>query len=332
MKKELPWDIIISKLKNDIAPEQQVSLDEWLTEDGNRDIFMQLEELWHELRVNASAYEPDLAKRWQEISARLDFGKSQTSQRPQRTIGNFWKRIAVAAAIIIAATGGYYLSSIIDSQEARPMSYGTLNGKSKVYLPDGTLVWLHNNSTLSYDANFGEKTRELVFTGEAYFEVAHDPKLPFNVKADNIIVQVLGTKFNLRNRTNEDRITVSLLEGAVAVESGGNVTRLTPGNEAIYYRSTGKVEQSEADVSFTTKWIGESISFSGKSLEDITRDLSKWYDIDIKLNDRAKKSNFAYTFTVQGESLEEIMRLISRISPITYYFDEANTLHIDVKP
>ncbi|MDD4638420.1 MAG: FecR family protein [Bacteroidales bacterium] len=237
MEKKLPWDLIISKLKNNLLPEQSKKIEKWLSQGENAKLFLEIKNFWEELREEASGYEPDMVKRWDELSSRLNFEKSDRYRelnKSQRKTTPFWKRVAAAAVVLIAISAGYFASSVIDNRTPTVISHSAMNGKSVVNLPDGTLVWLHNNTTLSYDSRFGDKTRELTLTGEAYFEVAHDSRHPFIVKANDLTVQVYGTKFNLRNRKEEDMITVSLLEGSVSVESGRKITMLKPGFEALY--------------------------------------------------------------------------------------------------
>ena len=339
MKKEIPWELIISKLKNELTPGQSEQFDQWLAIEGNSEIYVQLEQLWNEVRSEASEYEPDVAEQWKKLAARLKFSESEkgSEQRKAQRVAlkpsALWRRIAAAAAIVlIAGLGGYLISDNANSRKVPAMAYSTVSGKSKMLLPDGTEVWLHNETSLNYDAGFGRKQRNVSFEGEAYFEVAHNKRVPFIVKTDGISVKVYGTKFNLRNRPEEEKITVSLLEGSVAVQKGDSLTMLRPGEEAVVDKKTGTVSKAVADVAFAANWSGESLEFNGKSLEYITRYLSNWYDVKIDLDENGVKSDFAYTFTVKDETLEEIVRLISRISPIEYYFDEANTLHISVEP
>lgn len=335
MEKKLPWDLIISKLKNNLLPEQQQKFESWISEEDNTKLFNQIQELWDELREEASGYEPDLDKRWQELSGRLHFASSEkyrSLNKPQKASDPVWRRVAATVVVLIAISAGYFAASVADNNSPSVISHSAMNGKSVVNLPDGTQVWLHKNTTLSYDSRYGKKTREVAFTGEAYFEVARDSKHPFKVKTNDLTVQVYGTKFNLRNRTEEDVITVSLIEGSVSVESGKNIAMLKPGFEAAYYKTTGIIKTTEGDVMFAAKWASDNIVFRENSLEYVVKYLSKWYDVDIKLNEVAKNYDFAYTFTVRDETLEEIIRLISRISPIKYNFDEDNTLYIDVKP
>lgn len=76
-----------------------------------------------------------------------------------------------------------------------------LVGKTRLILPDSTLVWLNAGSKISYSQGFGVKDRHLQLNGEGYFEVRKDVKLPFDVKTRKLNVTVLGTKFNFRNLT-----------------------------------------------------------------------------------------------------------------------------------
>ncbi|MCC8096493.1 MAG: FecR family protein [Tannerellaceae bacterium] len=109
-------------------------------------------------------------------------------------------RIALVAASVLlilgvglAYWGGKNLPS---SPEEILQSYTTLNGKSRMVLPDGSLVWLHAGSTLNYKTTFTEN-RELFLEGEALFEVERKDGKPFFVRTGEITVEVHGTRFNV---------------------------------------------------------------------------------------------------------------------------------------
>ena len=87
--------------------------------------------------------------------------------------------------------------------------------KLKLSLPDGTSVWLNADSKLLYDNNFGINNRNVTLCGEGYFEVSKNKNLPFQVVSDDIKVEVLGTKFNVKNYPEDPNIKVALLEGSV---------------------------------------------------------------------------------------------------------------------
>jgi ferric-dicitrate binding protein FerR (iron transport regulator) len=339
---------VIAKFGGNISPGDEACLEAWLAVAGTRELFETLGALWVQVREEAAGHEPDVQARWKELAARLRLGEER-----RRGMFPSWRRVAVAAAVVVAVVVGYLAGSGGAGEGVSPLSFSTLSGKSRVSLPDGTVVWLHHNTTLSYGADFGVTRREISFSGEAFFEVARREGMPFRVKSEEVAVQVHGTKFNFRNRAGEDKVTVSLLEGSVEVESGGERTGLEPGYEAVYFKHAGKVERGKtgedaraatavagetagtvvtarADVALAARWTGESMSFERKSLEEITRGLARWYDVEIRLE--GETDAFAYTFTVRDEPLEEIMRLVARIHAVEYHFDERNVLHVKVKP
>ncbi|MEP7251614.1 MAG: FecR family protein, partial [Ginsengibacter sp.] len=67
----------------------------------------------------------------------------------------------------------------------------------QLILADGTKVWLNAASSITYPTSFPGDDRKVSITGEAYFEVVHDPSKPFHVVINDIEVRVLGTHFNI---------------------------------------------------------------------------------------------------------------------------------------
>lgn len=84
------------------------------------------------------------------------------------------------------------------------------------------------------------------------------------------------------------------------------------------------------DVSISCLWAKESLRFEKKTIYELTGYLSEWYGMDIRL-DPSLPTDQAYTFTITHESLEEVLCLIAKITPIEYVFDEDNTVRITRK-
>ena len=215
MEKKLPWDIIISKLRGSLTVEDAISFENWLNEEDNRQLFQQLQTVWENVQNKVATYEPDLEYYWKELSARINQEDSQLTS-PQLEVKSIplkrFYRIVAAASILLAITfsGAYYLGRNNISNQSAQQTYSSLTGKSKVILPDGTEVWLHSNTTLSYNANFSSNTREVNMNGEAYFSVTHDANKPFIVHSNSSSVTVHGTKFNVNSYESSQNILVSL--------------------------------------------------------------------------------------------------------------------------
>lgn len=100
------------------------------------------------------------------------------------------------------------------------------SGTSQVTLPDGTLVRLNANSSLTYQQNFGQDNRKVKLSGEGYFEVKKNTEKKFIVNTGYIDVTVLGTKFNLYAYEDKDIIEMALVEGHVNVSTSQPPIRL----------------------------------------------------------------------------------------------------------
>lgn len=152
-----------------------------------------------------------------------------------------------------------------------------IGGQWQVKLPDGSLVFLNASSSITYPTRFKGNERRVVLKGEAYFEVTHNPAMPFKVESQKQIVEVLGTHFNVMAYTNEPCKT-TLVEGSVSI-SGANSTKiLQPGEQALLTDQSLIVKQ--ADVEEAIAWKNGYFKFNG-SLKDIMSKIARWYDVEV---------------------------------------------------
>lgn len=147
-------------------------------------------------------------------------------------------------------------------------------------LPDGTKVWLNAASSLHYPTAFTGAQRIVDITGEAYFEVARDNKHPFLVNIDETTqVQVLGTHFDINAYTDEASINTTLLEGSVRVVTQNKNLVLKPGQQA--QSKQGRTTVTTADTEKVMAWKNGMFDFQDATLEEVMRQLQRWYDIDV---------------------------------------------------
>jgi ferric-dicitrate binding protein FerR (iron transport regulator) len=150
----------------------------------------------------------------------------------------------------------------------------------QVALPDGTRVWLNAASSLRYPTLFTGKERKVEITGEAYFEVAANPAMPFRVKVNKTTdIEVLGTQFNINSYTDEANMNATLLEGSVQVVRDGEKALLHPGQQA---QVSGQIKiVSNVNVEKVVAWKNGVFDFQDANLEEVMRQLERWYDIDV---------------------------------------------------
>jgi hypothetical protein len=200
-----------------------------------------------------------------------------------------------------------------DGSSSSQMAYNrmaTPKGRQfQLVLPDGTKVWLNAASSLRYPTIFSNKERTVEITGEAYFEVAKlvnpstGQRVPFNVKVnDQTEIQVLGTHFNINSYDDENTVNTTLLEGSVRIVSRGEKAVLVPGQQAQVAMPSAVKDQTQgapgikivpdANVEKVMAWKNGVFDFQDASLEEVMRQLQRWYNIDVVYEKGVPKLEF----------------------------------------
>lgn len=159
----------------------------------------------------------------------------------------------------------------------------TPNGSEyRIELPDGTKVHLNAGSRLRYPISFaGSKERRVELTGEGYFQVAHNAKLPFRAVTATQTVEVLGTHFNINSYADEEKTTTVLEEGSVKVISGEKQNILKPGQQSVLL-ANGNIAVNTADMESALAWKDGNIIFKRADLRSIMRQVERWYNIKVR--------------------------------------------------
>jgi transmembrane sensor len=186
-------------------------------------------------------------------------------------------------------------------------------------LPDGTTVVLHGHSTLTYDENFNNKKREVTLIGEAYFDVKHNPNVPFVIHSGKLKTTVLGTSFNIKAWPEQKDIIVSVTRGKVKVENENKlVAILTQDKQVVYNVESDNADQHKVESELSISWIQSDMTFDNMSFENLAEHLSKRYNLDIIFqNEELKNCSFTGRFT-GTESFDEVMKILSATSNTTY--------------
>ena len=155
-------------------------------------------------------------------------------------------------------------------------------GQYQLELPDGSQVWLNATSSIHFPTSFIGTERRIEITGEAYFEIARDPNMPFIVTVNNAEVQVLGTHFNINGYDDEDNVKTTLLEGSVRFVNEGNINLLKPGQQAQLTKEGMTKVVSNVDLDEVVAWKNGMFGFENAGIETVMRQFSRWYDVEIE--------------------------------------------------
>lgn len=325
MKKILPWELIIAHLKRTSTTEQNSLFQTWAAEESHARLFREIEILWEEIQREVAGAQPDLAVSWKKMEARLRRQRQKPAPDPNRFRRTIYRFVSAAAVLLLLFGAAYFYRTRTPPPGLQ--TYSTLYGKSKIVLPDSSVVWLNAGTTLRYAPAFA-RDRRVHLEGEAAFEVTPDREHPFIVSTGTMKVKVYGTKFNVNSYAAAKHIKVALKQGSVSLLlENGTESFLRPGEIATLHKESRTLKIEKTDISMETFWASESVSFKNKPLGYICRYLEKWYHVRIEVDPALADSQY-YTFTIKDDALETILRVMAKINPIAYTFDENNEIKI----
>jgi len=203
---------------------------------------------------------------------------------------------------------------------AEAVLYNTIEtppgGQFKIELPDGTLVWLNALSSLKFPLNFSSlKERKVELTGEAYFEVVHNKDLPFRVVTSTQIVEDLGTLFDVNAYADEKHARTTLVKGSVMLESGSNKIILRPGQQAIAGQT---FIVHEVDTETVTAWKSGYFKFDDEKLEDIMRQMARWYGIKVVYLDESVKSKIFGVMITRFTNISTLLNMLEQTGTVKF--------------
>ena len=276
------YEILIHKQLSGVLSEEETrELEAWLEEapehrrrfEESRDVWAMAEEARFEVDV-------DLGHEMARFKARISTEKERPNLKLVR-MHHVWRYAAVAAVLLIGI--GFGLRYGMEPGDGEMASVATGAGETKqVVLPDQSVVLLNENSQLSYAAAFNQRAVQV--DGEAFFDVQHDPERPFTVQGGNAWVEVLGTSFNVRHRTGESEIQVTVASGRVAMGITGTDQRevLEPGYQGVLRKADGTLTKRVNEDLQTLGWRQKSLDFDDIPFAELVPRLREHFAIVIQ--------------------------------------------------
>ncbi|MEO9020915.1 MAG: FecR family protein [Ginsengibacter sp.] len=227
-----------------------------------------------------------------------------------------------AAASVVLILGLFFFferyhsdHSELSSQKGIQQVFVKPGSKSKIILPDGTIVRLNGSSKLSYNSDFNKSVREVNLDGEAYFDVTKDANHPFIVHTSNIDIKVLGTLFNVKSYEQDPTIEATLLRGSIEVYTKDDPSApkviLKPNEKLVFKKNQddNTPEERRANTDLTkgivlpdgnisisnlphnkpdsTKeeisWLYNKLVIDGDDFTKMAKKMERWYGVKIEI-------------------------------------------------
>jgi ferric-dicitrate binding protein FerR (iron transport regulator) len=311
---------IIKYLEGKLPKDEQLQLVQWVKEsESNARLYAETKDAWEANYIDASKF-ANTKNEWTKFQFQIKNVSADLNLRLKKRL-RIWQS---AAAILVLMLLGYgaFLSFNPIEEEGEALMVQTIvpsGEKSQVVLPDGTKIWVNSASVLSYATDFGKNKREVKIDGEAFFEVAHNPDMPFRVFTKDCEVKVLGTKFNVRSYSSGDQTETALLEGKVEVTLlSGKQVGLSPGELAMANNDRNELKVIQKSVRNSICWKDNVLRFDNTPLSEVIEKLGHWYGINLHLSNINNLEEKRFTFTVKTESLSELLSIIKLVQPMKY--------------
>jgi transmembrane sensor len=286
--------------------------------------------LWEEIRGNDTAYPVD----WERMYARVSQVEDDLVMlgRPRR--GFVW-RVMVAASVVVVVAGvilwgmnGRNVGKAAVGVPAQAVAVGaggvsqavvTNDRKRVVHLPDGSTVLLNKNSRLDYPRVFRDTIREVVLSGEAYFDITHLAGRPFIVHTGKLSTRVLGTAFNIRAYPGDKAIAITVTSGKVQVSNERvAVGLLTADQQMRYDVGSATIVQGKVDVRPLVAWRPSEVSFDDITMEEAARRVGEWLGVTVRFVNPALKECRVTASFYREDQLEEILTVLCAVNEMSY--------------
>ncbi|MBL7113675.1 MAG: DUF4974 domain-containing protein [Bacteroidales bacterium] len=314
----IPWKEIVEYLEQGALSPGKDILD-WMNESTeNKKIFDEIVDIWKLTGELPTHFSPDESLAWETISSRVN-------KHPHRELIHWLSRVA---AVFIAVALGFALHTAIDY--LKPVStvevVSPMGQKSRVILPDGSIVTLNGGTSLKYPSRLKKSVVDMELSGEAYFEVKSNSSRDFIVNAATLSIKVTGTEFNIKSYSDDSDIEVALKEGSIVLINGEkNVAMLKPNEAASFDRLNGRLDIEIKDIDVISAWKNDELVFDNTPFSEVAKYLERYYGVNIEL-DPILGNSHNFTFKIKTESMREVLRLINYLTPISYTVDGKNVV------
>jgi ferric-dicitrate binding protein FerR (iron transport regulator) len=320
--------MILKYMNGQLSSEEKREMLDWINvSDDNRDYYRKMRELW-DLSILTDKYDHiDNEEAYNNINnkiAELHEYKGSEKKRFVRIISAFGKVAAIVAIVFLASQ--YYFKN----QEGQLYSgYNKIEvpigARTKVILPDSSIVWLNSGTKISYPEKFSGNKRIVSLNGEARFEISENREKPFIVNTPMHSITVLGTTFNVYAYDESNHFETTLLEGSIILKNNSEkkILKMEPGQQVVYDKTTQKMTvHNDIDIKGSSSWISDYYSFDKIKFDEMLERLGKYYNKKVIIN---RPEIAAYECTGKfkvGEPLEHILNVVKVTKPFKYEINE----------
>jgi ferric-dicitrate binding protein FerR (iron transport regulator) len=325
-------DLIINYLSGEFSEEDERKLNDLIKSESEvKNYYDQIKTIWE---TDAKSFpKPDLEKAWLKVKDKIE-NVNLDSDRinpldKQFRLSSWWfdsKLLRIAAVFLIMIISIYMLIQFYNNSNYKLNEIIVANTKmEKLTLPDGTQLTLDAGSSFLYPMQFVDDKREVYLDGEGYFDVTPNTKNPFIIKTNDAVIQVIGTKFNVRAWKESNKITVAVTEGKVSfkpknINDPQAEVKISNSQVSEMKKNGFPTLPRETDINIHLAWINREMYFQSVPLKEVLDQLERWYNLKFELPNNSFALNRVTVF-IENKKIEEILDVIALMNNLRYKKD-----------
>lgn len=305
-------DLIGKYLSGEATTAERLQVEQWTAQsEANTKYFLHLQEIFQKSARARHLQKFDVDAAWRKVHSKMERPRGRSV-----TMTPYWSALRVAALLLLTVGAGYFVYQWL-SQPIETLAIDSKNEIVRDTLPDGSLAVLNKNSTIQYAYHPGNKKRTVVLEGEAFFEVKHEEEKPFVIEAGDVIIEDIGTTFNVTAFPERETVEVYVETGEVAFytlkDAGLN---LGAGETGIYNKKTQSFARLLKMDTNRLAYKTGIFAFHNADLQTIVDDLNSVYSTKVRLaNDQIKSCRLNVSF--RNEKIEDIVAIIAETLSLT---------------
>ena len=304
-------DLIAKVLTDEATADEQATLRQQLAESPDlQQYFEQMQRLWQASETATEQLDVNTHKAWTQVQSRIHKPHNQLTVSWLNT-KNIYR---MAAAITLLAVASFFIFQK-NTPLSIPMPQTVVEARDTVLektLADNSMITLNKKSTLT--TVFNEKERRVRLEGEAFFEIAHDTVKPFFIDVQNLEIRVVGTAFNVDEKSEKGKIIVSVTEGTVLLNGAKRSITLQKGQEAKYNVATGDFETAANRSLNFMAYKTKELIYDNQPLSKVVRDISDNYGVSVEIiSEDIKNCPISGRFNFGNHTLDFILNEFIKI-------------------